>query len=68
MDNYHEGERDCQLAARRGLGSWREGERREKVRPCQDELEPEREQERVDALQAGHEHGDVLRVKRYSQH
>ena len=65
MDDYHEGEGDRQRAVRvdrRGLGSWREGERREKVRPRQDELEPEREQERVDALQAGHEDGDVLRA------
>ena len=65
MDNDHEGESDRQGVVRvywRRVASGGEGERGEEVRPGEDEREPEREQERVDALQAWNEHRDVLQT------
>lgn len=70
MDDDHDGERDRQSVVRvdrRGFGSGWEGERGQKVRPGEDEREPEREQERVDALQAWNEHRDVLQTSCQSQ-
>ena len=65
MHDDHEGECDRQGVVReyrRGFSAGWEGKRGEEVRPGEDEREPEREQERVDALQARNEHGDVLQT------